>query len=247
MRALIRFVLFAFSAAPVLATSPVKFSTAYQFIDGRGGKTGHEVAATGLYQYYKKNKLELSYQSLGKSYLGVPMRYDRLLELGHYLNLNDDFYFYSRADFNFSQHYSEDWGLYGEPHWMAWRELDVAIGAHFKSYPHNKAFALRPNFYLPLFERLILRGRSDIALKPDRAVSGEGSLEAILHPRFSIRAGGGWGKTDEGDGLLDDFHQWSVSSHFRATKHLRLLAEMQVYRGDLRKENRFGGGLDFAF
>lgn len=231
----------------VASSSNIRFFSDYSFIDGRAGRNGHEYNFTSLYRYHGRNEIELGYSMVGKSYAGVPMKYDRLLRFGHSLELNDQFYIYTNAEKNLSQHYSPEWSLYAEPHYIFIPEIDLGLGTIFKSYPIHKAVGLRPVASLQMTQALLLYLRSDIALKPDRAISGEGSLEYQIHPKILLRAGGGGGKSDEGDGILDDFKEFSSKATFTIADTIKINALYQIYRGDLRKENRYGGGVNFVF
>jgi hypothetical protein len=219
----------------------------YSFINGRSGRNGHEVNLTGLYRYFQRNQLEIGYSMLGKSYRGVPMRYDRMLRIGHGWSFHHRAYFYSNFEKNISRHYGPDWSVYGEPHYLPLENLDLGLGAQWKSYPINHNFSLRPVASYEIFDVLILSARSDIVLKTERAASGEGNIEYKIHPRFSLRAGGGRGKSDEGDGVLDDFRQFTTQANFKLLDTLQIHANFQLYRGDLRKENRYGGGMNYYF
>lgn len=249
MNSKLKIILFFLISTPefIFADAGIRLITDYAFANGRSGRNGHEVNAAALYKYYKKNQLELGYSMIGKSYSNIEMKYDRMLRLGHSWNFNESVYLYTHAEKNISQHYNADWSIYAEPHFLPHPNLDLAVGGQWKSYPIHKAFNLRGLVALTPIDRLTLMGRSDIALKPERAIAGEGSLEFQIHPRFALRAGGGGGKSDEGDGLLDDFYQYFGRASFDLTEELKINALTQIYRGDLRKENRYGGGLDLQF
>lgn len=223
----------------------LRFFSNYSYIDGRGSRTGSEYELTGTYDYYKRSRLELGYSVIGKSYANTEILYDRYIRLGHTAHINEEFYFYSSFEKNISRHYGADWSLYLDPHYIYASVIDLGIGGQFKSYPVHRAWALRPTITFYIMDGLSISGRSDIALKPERAASGEGAL-SFDYLKLSTRIAAGGGKTDEGDGLIDDFKQITFEAGYRHFGFLKVKGFYQIYRGDLRKENRYGAGLELT-
>lgn len=231
----------------ILEALPLRFISNYSFADGRGGRTSHETDVVGIYRYYEKNQIEMGYAMVGKSYSGLETKYDRYLKFGHTLAPHDSFYFYSAFETNMSQHYGADWLVFVEPHYLPHQDLDFSLGAKFSSYPVRKSFALIPQWRITLVDGLTVSIRTDISIKPERTFSGEGGFEVEPIQKLTLKVSGGGGKTDEGDALIDDFYQISSQIKYTVIENLRITAMTQFYRGDLRRENRYGLGLDSDF
>lgn len=218
----------------------------YTFTKGIQGRVGHEFDFKGAVEYFDKNVIELGFRRDGRAYRDLPLSYDSIFHLKHVFTGFDHFYIEKEFEFSKSPDFSPELKLALEPH-VVWSKFDLSLGGGAKKYPRIWTLSLRPQIIFSIRDGLLFLARSDVELKPDRLASGEGVVQWTFLPGWTLRLGGGGGKTDEGSGLDDDFYQTSMGLWWQILPAIRLRTSSQIYRGDLRKEFKLGGGVDCFF
>jgi len=219
----------------------------YAFGDGTVGRVVHEGEGFLRYRYKEENWLGLGFQIIGKSFRGVPLRYDRILKFDHTWVFARRSYLLTGIDFNVTRHYSAEQSLWADYHEPVFRDLDLGLMFRYKNYPTEDALSLTPTAYFAKFDPLIFQARADVLIKPKVLASADVKVSYQLLSLTKIFGGGGGGKSDEGDGLTDQFWQATFGASQSLSKTIDIRGDFQIYRGKLRDENRFAGGLQCYF
>lgn len=210
----------------------------YTFIEGSQDRRGHEWETTASGYLGKGVRIYGLYRRASRSFGGTETLYDDIGGLGISYAWTKA---YLLSDFRFSidPHFSPEWAAELEPH-LVLSEWDLGFGIQTKHYPNVQALSLRPSLLIPIFSKIDLLPRLFWELRPENLVAGE--LAMILRPveGLKIRTGYAFGKGDEGEGLIDEFHSASASIQWRLLRWLQLGINTELYRGDLRDENKWG-------
>lgn len=235
-----------FLVAIYLVGSPT-LSFNYEAVDGSQNRFSHELEAKFQMRYLPTQQAFLSYQRLSRSFASASTLYDQIFTVGHISEFTLPLYIIASGSYSPSPDFSAKWAGFLDPHFSFFDRLDFGLGLEIKKYSQETSLLLKPSLYFDFIDRLAFFARSDFLVKPQRLFSFEAGLKVSLHPRFQIRAAGGGGKTYEGQGLSDKFKQMNFGLRWAVVGPLSLFANSQIYRGDLRDENRLGGGFECSF
>jgi hypothetical protein len=226
-------------------TLSADFRLQADYVDGRRDRSAFELEVGAGYRFPERHRLELQYQRLSRSF-GDSKRTDDLFTSFATYAFPRVWYVTAGAETCAHSDFSPLWGLSLDPHAVLPGEIDLGFQVRFRRYRDLNTWSLRPTVFWPAAERLSLLLRADIAIEPKAAVSLEGGGVVRFEPvRIRLTAGGG--KADEGEGLIDSFWQFSPSLSGSLSSKLQLFIRSQFYRGDIRRENRVGGGFEWTF
>lgn len=207
----------------------------------------YEVWAGASARYYKKNQLRFEYSRDSRKYKASTRQTDQVYRLGHIGVLSQNLYFDSVASYSRDPHFSQNWSIRVEPHFIWSGVGDVSLGVEYKNYDSEDVISQRASWSRQISALIWLRAQLDWTLKPERTLSFSELVAFQWSRRLQTQLRFGGGKTDEGSGLVDDFFSVGGSIHYRVMIPLLLKLSAAYHQGDIREETRFGGGLELAF
>ena len=204
------------------------------------------------YRYWKRNEVRYSFVRDSRQFSNGPLLVDHLHQISHTAVFPQRVYLQSAVSACFEADFSSRVALELEPHYVFRHGSDVGFGIKWSDYKSSQdVITFRPSWSMPLFDRWLVGLRSDFTVRPTRTLSVLGIVETYWFANFFSRALGGGGKGYEGDGLVDKFYTLAggVGYQFMPSKDMALILELMasLYRGDIRDDNRIGGGVRLSF
>jgi len=224
-----------------------KLSLHYEGIHGSQDRFGHEIEGRIQTDYWENQQIFASYQRLSRSYVSASSLYDQIFSIGHNFSFQLPLSVLVSGSYSPSPDFSAQWAGLLEPHLILVDRLDFGLGVQIKKYSQETSILLRPSGEWTFSDAFSAFARGDLLMKPQNLGALEAGIRWLPVPKFQIRMGAGVGKTYEGVGLSDSFKQINAALKFRVVDYLALMVLGQIYRGDLRDENRFGGGIECSF
>lgn len=129
-----------------------------------------------------------------------------------------------------------------EPH-FTWSSFDFSLGSRWRSYSKVKTFSLKSAISWELSEFFRLASFLDTSLKPERTLSGGMSANFTWAQALETRLSLAGGRSDEGDGIFDDFTEIRLSFLFPILSELRLGLDGGFRASELRDELSYGATL----
>lgn len=194
----------------------------------------------------EQNFVNFSWQRSGRV-LGEEARHDTLWAIVYSGRLSSRVSLGAMAQYAHDPIFSPRIKYALEPRWDPMPALGFILRAQSSIYKDTTGWQVKPQIEWKPFDPLTLDIFSDIALKPDRAISGGFFLGTVSPLSWSAKWGLSGGKTDDGEGLVVSFFSVSAEIGYSFTKYLEAHLTCSQYQADNRDEFRLGSYLSLTF
>ncbi len=227
--------------------SDFRLSAAYEEVWGTRDTQSHEFHLESAARYFKKNELVFGFDQISRSYQNSDAFIDRVYRIDHLWFLTAKVYLLSGYSFAADAHFTPKSKFRLEPHLILPEGFDLGLGNTFSVYEDANSYLLKPMIEKSILDSLVLTVGSEIALHPENAMSGFGTLRWMPWHRLTAKAGVSGGKTDDGDGVIADFINYSVDIGFELCAYAQIHLMGSIYRADNRDEIRSGLAITSIF
>jgi len=195
---------------------------------------------------WKKNEVRAFSNFERREFAGVVALRDIQAGAGSILFLHPQFYFDLAGAYTPKADFLPKWEAKAEPHWVV-GTFDFSVGSRWRQYRREKTFSLKPAVLWEVSDYLRLGAFTDVSLKPERTVSGGMSANVTWSQAIQTRLSLSGGRSDEGDGIYDDFTDIHMSFLFPILVQLHLGLDGGFRMGELRDELSYGVSLGGSF
>lgn len=210
-------------------------------------RNSYEVSNTLDFRYWKKNHIGFSFLRDARFFDGGTKLEDESFSFSAVSVLNEKLYLEKELSYGPNADFLPDWKFKLVPHYVLTSGEDIYIGSTYSIYESSKVLALFLGVIIPIADRLSWGMRADFTVHPSRAFSIQQNLKWQILQRLETRLIFAGGKTDEGDAQLAGFLNLVGALKWYQYSWLRIQINASIYRGDIRDENRIGGGLELLF
>jgi len=188
---------------------------------------------------WKKNEVRIFSNLERRKFSGGRTFKDYQLGLGTLLFPHSKFYLDISGAHTPGVDFLPKWEFQGTPHVVA-GIFDFSLGVRWRNYSTVKTFSLKPGATWELSDSFRLATFIDISLKPEKTVSGGVSANVTWSQLIETRLSLSGGRSDEGDGVFDDFTDIHMGFLFPILSQLSVGLDGGFRTGNLRDELSYG-------
>lgn len=206
--------------------------------------SGESVRAEAGFRYYEKNSLALAYSRLSRVFYQSSRLSNSVIALSHTLVPARRTYVETPFSYSPNPAFSPKWTAGIDPHLVFADASDATIGYQYSRFITQSTSDVHAGWSRPLSDLFTLGLRASLLFEDETLGSGSAFGDFTFSPRWGLRLSAAGGSALESQKLRDRFYSVDFRLKYSFTPGLSARLTGGTYRGDIRKENSLGAGLD---